>query len=292
MHEIGHNFFAAINRNNGVLADSYKSISLILWILDLLSGIIDLSILAQSNSINKFVLDLDRKSRENKTMFATIMDVGFIIKNYITTIERAGLALINIATFNLLNATAKIMATARRVVNPLNYYTLYINYRNERVADNFPTMYGYGEANASFLRKVEESGNDPSKVMNAVKTAPVIGTLFNYVDLGPTIVLTALDPHPVGISRANDQLKLLKNELSKTKMDPKMKKTIQADIAGIERELNKYTDATKGIKDPDLFRHVYNRWLYEKFGSEAIKDKILDDKTKFEEYDKEFYSKL
>ena len=63
-------------------------------------------------------------------------------------------------------------------------------------------------------------------------------------------------------------------------------------IIKIEADIKKATNISRDFKDPNLLAHAWNRFIYENFGGETVKDKILDNKNKFYEYDKVFYDNL
>ena len=294
LHEIGHNFFASLNRNNAVLADTYKSVNLTLMLINLLYGNFGALVNAplSFNSFDNAVLKMMDDARKNKKLLALTTDMFQFVKSITSTGIGMFFKIINVLSFNVFNSVLRVVGAAKSAINPMTYLQLCVGYRNERAADNFPTMYGYGSELSSFLRKVEESGNKPSEFVNNLSTIPVISAMFNCVGLIPTIIGTALDPHPAGISRTQDQLNLLKRELSTASIDPKMEKLIKADIAAIEKEMKALTDVSREFDDPDIARHIYYRYLYTHNDSKEIKDRLLDDKNKFYEYDKVFYDNL
>jgi hypothetical protein len=286
LHEIGHNFYSTLYQKNGVMINIYKVFAFIEY---LING----NIVGMISGTNCFV-DIQNKIRNAINTNPVASDIAGVMKYIggIFNIFISGVGFIaKLLSFNLLYYVS-LLGGNKKMLNPMTYVILPLRYRDERTADNFPTMYGYGSALASLTRKFDEAGNNTSKVVNALETVPVISTLYNMVPLPYMILVTALDEHPTGISRAQDQLTMLNVELAKSDLDPKMKKCIESDIKAINIEMNKSIDSTKGLSDPNLARHLYNRTLYELTGSEAIKDKLLDDKVKYEEYDKTFYRNL
>lgn len=292
LHEIGHNFFSAINRNNGILADIYKTYIVAILITKISEGKIPLDGLLSINSFDKMLLEVIDDARSNKKFGSTILDIIEHANNIITYIIQVAGTAINILSFNILMAVLKTVSAVKRATNPITYLSLFVGYRNERAADNFPTMYGYGQDLSSALRKFEEAGYEASNVMNTINTVPIVSTLFRSIDLVPSILISFFDQHPSTISRVSDQMALLKRELNSSSIDPKMEKTIRADIAEIEKQIKLATDTTKGVKDPDITRHLYYRFLYTYMDCKEIKDRLLDDKNKFYEYDKVFYDNL
>lgn len=288
LHEIGHNFFGCINQKNTPLVDLYKAFLCV----NLLYG--NLTVLFTTNLSMKVLTNLDIKLRENNSIITSLLDYYGQMCDVISTVLGYAFKIANFLSFNTLSVVMalidKIFSIVKTSKNPIDIVVNLImfptNYRNERLADNFPTMYGYGNSLASALNKMEDHKSSPSKISNEFNKIPLVSTLYNLNALVPSILLTGLDEHPQHIARAQDQLNLLKYEIAKENLDPKMKKVILADIKAIESQMQKYIDISKGVEDPDLAKHLYNKVLYKYTGSRAIKDILLDDRNKYEEYDK------
>lgn len=175
----------------------------------------------------------------------------------------------------------KVLSKAK---NPLSYITLGVNYKVERAADNFPTMYGYGAAEISLYNKMKSK--DAIKYVNGViDKAPIIGIFMDTLLLPSKVLNNVFDSSPSGISKCYDQIKLLKAELAKENLDPKMRKVLEDDIKLCEYNLSQLVDISKGVKDPELCRHLYNKAMADMFDGMGIKDFILDDRNKFAKYD-------
>lgn len=288
LHEIGHNFYFALNKKNAILVNIYKVLIFAElaskgWILDLLS------LTNTFESLDNKLTEITKKNRICQEVIGAIDYIGGIIN----TLKAAAYSLMQIFSFNLIYIFGgAIKNIAKKALNPITYIILPINYRDERNADNFATMYGYGQALSSCLAKFDEAGNKASNIVNTIETVPYISTLYNMIPQPIVILFTAFNEHPEGITRAKDQLNMLEAELKRADIDPKMKKCIQSDINTINKQIANCTDISKGFKDPDLARHLYNRLLYKMTGSKTIKDILLDDRHKFEEYDKTFYNSL
>ena len=84
---------------------------------------------------------------------------------------------------------------------------------------------------------------------------------------------------------------MLKRELSKSDLDPKMKKVIQSDIEACQKQIQILTDINKSLDNKDILRNIWHNILYRNFGCKTIKD-LADDKKKFDRYDKVYYGKL
>jgi hypothetical protein len=105
------------------------------------------------------------------------------------------------------------------------------------------------------------------------------------------VIMTTLDPHPMHLTRIQDQINLLEAELKKPGIDPKMRKRIQKDIDAIKPAIKDSTDITKGFKDPDLAKHALNKVLYAVTGGTLFRDILLNQNVsdkRYAEYDKAF----
>ena len=169
--------------------------------------------------------------------------------------------------------------------NPLTWIILPLGYRQERSADNFPTMYGYGQDAISYFNKIE---SHKSKGMSN----PIIGIALDLITTPAQIINGVFDPKPDGISRAYDQIKMLEYELSKTDLDPKMRAVIKSDLDLCKKNIKSLVDISKGAKDPDILRKMYNRTLGSVADGTNLKSFIFDDKNKFQKYDDYYNTKL
>lgn len=178
-----------------------------------------------------------------------------------------------------------------KALNPITYITMPAEYKVERAANNFPTMYGYGAAEASYFGKMK--CNDKVKLVHHfIKKNPGIGILIDAVTLPSKVLNGVFDPSPNGISKCYDQIKLLKHELAKENLSPEMKEIILRDISELEKQIKKLIDISNGVNDPNIAKHLYNKALADILKGSGIKDKLFDDKDKFADYDKNFNAKV
>lgn len=291
LHEIGHNFFSSINTNNCILLLSYK---VLLFIAILQSNI--LQFLFMSNTIDSAILKFERDLIQKHSIFIEIRDAFKWCNAILQAVIGGAFTIANLLTFNFLKTALYAMSAARKIAtkvqNPLTLLPFLTSYRNERTADNFPAMYGYAPAASSAFKKMESAGYSASKAMNTIETIPFVSTIYNMLPTPFIILLTAFDEHPQGIARMSDQIDLLEHELRKTDLDHKMRKVIETDIKAIKQQIIAITDTSKGFKDPDLAKHIYNRILYDLTDDKAFKDMLFDERRKFEQYDKVFYQQL
>jgi hypothetical protein len=51
-------------------------------------------------------------------------------------------------------------------------------------------------------------------------------------------------------------------------------------------------DISGGFSDPQIAKHLYNRILYSITHSRTLKEILLDDRKKFDRYDRTYFDKL
>ena len=302
LHEVGHNFYGALDGKHGVMIGVFNAFHVIYDVyLALLAAqnpeTITTSIQAikdlftSTDTYYKFKENLKRTLRNNGQLFIKIYDILKWLKSLPQTVAYSIANVIDLASLGLLN----ILIGGFNFVSHLNIISnifLPLSYTNERAADNFATMYGYGADTISLQNKLNSLNiKQTSKLKNMYMKIPLLSNLYALnVNIG-TIILTAFDEHPIGISRCSDQLNMLKRELQKTDLDPKMKKVIQADIKVCEDNIKKITDISGGLKNKDYIRNLYYKSLYETSDSKDLKDLLLDDINKFDAYDSTYADK-
>lgn len=190
--------------------------------------------------------------------------------------------LLDILTLGLKNITNLPKRIINKLSNPFSLLILPLKYKNERIADNFATMYGYGAELSSAVLKFNSEKADIG-VMKIFNNIPVLSTIVHMNSLPVEILSTALNEHPEGVSRAVDQLALLKHELDNKDIDPKMRTKILSDIKKCEKELEKIEKLKVSLNDPYAAREIYNKVLL-KLGGKTWKELVIDGKHKFDYY--------
>ena len=285
MHEVGHNFAAALNHKVGIMLSVFAAINFIIDAMNL--NIIYLVI--SSNSALSWITKLMKKTREKSGCMSVLVDTVDLLNSFIYNGLYLVSDIVKVLSLGISDTYSASISVLNTIKNPIDkiiqLIALPTGFRDERVADNFATIYGYGPATVSLQSKFESSENDSaSLVMNAVNKVPLLGALINLNSLPALLILTAFDEHPAGVDRGRDQLALLKREVAKDDLDPKMKKVILSDIKACENKIQKIYDTSKGIQDPYISKHYYNKFLMN--FDKTFKTILLDDKSKFDEYDR------
>lgn len=291
LHEIGHNFNSAINKPNGVFLNTFVMINYLINMLMAASPVNLINMINQTNSYRKIVDKAGKSMREYNSMPVVVYDafiqVIAILKNCGGVVSNAIRVLtLGIATTALAFAQGVTQILKNPITLIIKTFGVKLGYLTEESADNFVTMYGYGSELSNALAKMKDkAGSASSLVMGNFDNIPIISTIMHFNEVPAFLLLSIFDAHPNNVSRVKDQIALLKRELEKEDIDPKMAKYIKSDIEACEDALNVLIDCSNGINDPYLSRKVYNKMAYQ---GNDIKRKIFGNKHKFEEYDKVF----
>ena len=177
-----------------------------------------------------------------------------------------------------------------KAMNPMSWLALPVNYRVERAANNFPTMYGYGAAMVSYFEKMKGITNVKC-VSHFLQNHPMINILYDTITVPSRILTSVFDPNPSNLARCHDQIKMLEAELSKSGLPSKMKATIMRDITECKKAIKTLTDISHGVGDPDICKKIYNKALEDFMSGVGLKERLLDDKGRFAAYDQNIQAK-
>lgn len=292
LHEVGHNFNSALNSKQACMTDLFITIAAINDVLFAFVGnpYAIKELITNTNAWRNYADRLGRKWREDGIFYTKIYDTIRDIKSLIGTAYMTVDDVVRVLTGGfgmLLTGAIQALYKVRDVLlHPLSLIFAPMRYRNERGADNFATMYGYGPEEVSLMSKFNgEEVDSPRIVMNAINKIPLLSTLIHLNEFPGILLVSIFDEHPTEMARCLDQLELLKREVQKDDLDPKMKKYILSDIKACEQQLAKLTDTRRGIKDPYLAKKFYNKFLLSINGDFKH---VLFDNNKFAEYDKAY----
>ena len=139
---------------------------------------------------------------------------------------------------------------------------------NEKTADNFAAMYGYGPETVKVFQKftlnygaIEKYLKDIPVINILVGTEKILGDVFYKL-------LTSPDEHPEAAYRIRYQAKQLEADLKQTPdMNPKMKAEIQKQIDLCNQYIKEYEENSDNMSDRMI--KWYNRNLQSKLPSES-----------------------
>ena len=291
LHEIGHNFNSALHNSNAVLTTLFISLVVIIEII--MKNKKQVMSMSFGNIYRRYVYKMGRSMREKNALPVVAYDLFVQMINIILQCKNVISDAIKILTMGAFTLLFCILIGGCTFLSLLNPYTTIIKavdfkskYRNEETADNFATIYGYGPELSTALSKTNtKESTNPSILMSEFNKIPIISTIMHLIETPGYILLLLIDEHPNNVSRVKDQINLLKRELDKEDIDPKMAKYIKSDLKLCEEALDMLVDCSEGLNDPYLGMKLYNSMCY--YGNNTKKN-IVGNKHKFEDYDNAF----
>ena len=130
--------------------------------------------------------------------------------------------------------------------------------QNEVIADKFAGVYGYGPDQVSALLKMHEYKSGAEKFVDKI---PLIGKLRNASFSDAMKDIHDFDVHPHVIQRANEEIKLLEAELTKSDLDPKMAKVIREQIKQMQDMIKKATTVVEDSQKSEKVRAAYYAYI-------------------------------
>ena len=265
-------------------------------------GLGSVSALANTPGYYKLQSKIQNKFRRNSCVQSTM--IGFT--NYLKLAGRYIVQYLSqiYSVFNFVNVKVNgflkwagikelllpLQSFINKAMNPMSWLALPVNYRVERAANNFPTMYGYSAAMVSYFEKMKGVTNVKC-VSHFLQNHPMINILYDTITVPSRILTSVFDPNPSNLARCHDQIKMLEAELSKSGLPSKMKATIMRDITECKKAIKTLTDISHGVEDPDLCKKIYNKALEDFMSGVGLKERLLDDKGRFAAYDQNVQTK-
>lgn len=263
LHEIGHSFFRAMIGNPGLLTRSSVSLQTMKIVNDMAKG-----------SIKNGDTPNDAAADE------AIDKIGFFDKARAFLSKFKGGDEIRGAIHQL---STTVMGKMKKNLQP-KYYS----YTNEKFADTFASMYGYGADVQSGLQKMESIYGEfysdlAARKKNPGKISIIIALGKMTLDNNLAILLNVKDEHPDGLTRIKTQIDYLTNELRNTGLDPKMKEDLLKQLDVQRKLIDDYLEAAKNPETRDIYKIFYAK-LYEKYGGDK-REKYTDNDALFQMID-------
>lgn len=270
LHEIGHNFQAAISNYQSILSQTRVIIYLIQVIMNVITNpdlnslrnLIEAPVYLTGlyNKINKIIDDILYNNFPNFYYLADRLRAILADLNYpINKLLKYLLIMIQLPIMPL------VLLLKLQPMQLIMFYAIG-DFRGEKMADNFPTLYGYGPDIASATTKIATD-----EVLSKVKI-PIISPMIGLFESTYRLLLTLPDVHPVEITRIKDQSDYLKKEIQREDLDPKFKKEIMDQINEIDKQLDDLisTNYKGAISDYNYTNHLYQLMLYKLFGGDPM----------------------
>lgn len=280
LHEVGHNFTETMSSVPTFTGLYMKSLGLINCIYGVLT--LDIKSAASvSNPTREWYEETVQRIREDNP---ELTDAFYFLKGCKAGLESIiinGIDVLNIGTVIINPIGALISSVYNRLrsflQSPVMILRAIVGYNDEKISDNFATVYGFGADLSSALNKFEENGAGLAS-RKVVGNIPILGHLYDIFSLPINRILSYFDEHPSTPSRCDAQLRYLKNELKNEKLDPKMKKQILSDISDIEEEIKRmYKDIDSD--DTKAFSKAYGGILISLCGGD-LREYIYKDNNK------------
>lgn len=235
LHEVGHNFS---NKRSPLieLSGMYTGACLVLLILmNLCVGAIPINTAIETmkaSNTGRKIYKAYLEVQENDSGISYLVNFFHFLKNLPND-------LLNTLYYPLLPINI-LMTIPIRIVqyligflfNPLGKLKGMLD---ERIADNFCTIYGYGPEQATALEKLRDANLIGKLIHNDV--IPITGWLYDFIAIPAWFTVQFFDEHPTTPSRRKDQYNYLISEMKKNKYDKKLVKQIQGELDRMEEGL-------------------------------------------------------
>lgn len=261
LHEIGHNFNVAIY-TSGVDLLKYG-----LKVTNIIESNISEEIKKESD-IKKIIINISSNNKNNPIV-ANIKKI--ILEGFGESINLLDLFLLPISRLinNLSNMIISTLFPKQRMLRKL--------YNDEILSDSFATMYGYGPDLMTGIDKIETYSYE-TWYTKTTQSIPLVFQLINLQTVAIDIITHGFNVHPNNAARLHQQIYLLRTELAKDNLDPKMRKEIENNLNEIEDLLIKYKKENFKVDNPLLFQKLYQATMYSICGGDIreimIKDNI------------------
>lgn len=266
LHEVGHSFYEALDENAIDMINIRENVylvneiiqSIIYWI-GMYTTITSFGELMDgANEISKSLEPKASKICKGVTgIFKTLFSMGFDVLKIVLLLAGGYIPTV------LMNIVSKL--------NPISLLNTIFGYKDEKSADSFATMYGYGADLSSALQKLDLKKDGSTTITKKV---------LNFILFPCTVIVLALDEHPDSITRAKNQLDYLEKEYSDID-DKETKAEIKSQINSIRKELNKTENLLSNIQDKDIDKM---RYMYTIIISKLYKIDVRELLSKYDPY--------
>ena len=293
LHEIGHNFQDSLSKPltnitvaadiTGVLTNMIKDLSR----GDIFNAATEIfvPIVAKSNAL-KWVINFLHNLEVNNKTWVGIVDWYLTstyqyAKDLIQSLIRFVYDLIPLSLgsvlFTLLSAI---------INNTIGAFSKIAGIEKENIADSFATMYGYGPELSSALYKFQDLKGLGGLPYEVIDRTILLKNLIALNNIPYVLIGMSFNEHPSEIARAANMADTLRYELENNKIDPKMKKTIEAEIKKIEKNTDEFISRIESgsPEQRDMYANAFQLLLSKTNGGYDNKKWVI---THFSDHKKE-----
>lgn len=277
LHEIGHTFFQAVTDKDCVYTLASRITETIYAINSKIARRISDANVITDKDIEKDVIDAASYTGS----------LGYDLFNSFSNIKN-----------QIFSIPHSIVSTAKNMVSSIkskffkesmedNMKRTRYAYTNEKFADSFAVMYGYGAQLHTGLMKIGNYYDKELNIHQSKNTVIIAYKVFKYMlfDL-LAYTLNMMDEHPKDLARIKVSIEYLKRELAKESLDPKVKMDLIRQIDDLNALIDQYVNFPKD-EDNIAVRRAYYKKLYEKFGGDR-REQDTDNEALFKQIDKRF----
>ena len=260
LHEVGHNFQEYLNGNVHPLTSALAIVQIINDLILLLSGNPDVlervkTYLFMSDSTHKLL------SRWfNSITSDTDRNNIYSYFNFIRGIVKAPSNLLAGVIMVPLYPALKVLSGFSSILNKFSCIGIISSargYLGEVMADNFASYYGFGEALATGLDKMDSGG-----LFHIIKTIPIIGHIYNFMLLPGDLLLSLGDVHPAHSARAYDVLQSMKTDLKDPSLSPELRKKLAKEIDHYETTMNKIYSEKSRVSNAGFIQGIFDKAIF------------------------------
>ena len=286
LHEIGHNFTCGVSNKYKATAPFLPAMEMFGYILKTIGDLATLNIFdvgndaamlfysrKQANDSVEYIAtkyekelkkELDQMKKEDPEAYKEFIDA--INQGLQDDVKNKKISRTVNRLFGLIILPIRFV---QNVVNLLfNTLTRHLGYLDERFADSFAAMYGYGAEQVSVLNKLTYGDYE---ILSYDRNIPVIGHFMNLVYLIPNAVYGSFDEHPNMPARYTNIKKQMERDLNDPRVDEDTKKIIRKQIAKADQVMDEsYKQFVKiqNVKNPAIIQRAFDYLLCVSLGGD------------------------
>ena len=288
LHEIGHNFTTSAIDYNGNL-NVLNNVLVGLYTFGVYTVASTNVVKRASINLNNYMAKTFRRLAEVYNSFKSVIGTwSYIIAEYLKFGEFVNGITMPFSTMVTTIASNVWSITMRYALFPTRFLT---GYDDERFADSFATMYGYGPEMQTALEKLHDRKYSVYAMDKFISESPLIANYIDLFKLPVLFIIYAFDEHPELPARMKNACTQIEYDLKNHHFRPAMKARIKHDLKVMQANLAKYekinTDVTE---NPKAIREMYYQWLLENFDGDLKHNVFFATKPK--EINDSFLSKL